>query len=355
MATILVACSVFVGIGFVADFLLGGHQYKQGDWLINTLNQPVRRGPMGSTLIWLSDQMGVGLLEITILVQLGLYLILPITYWRLARRADFAPSALLLALSPAMYFLLWAAVAGAAARKEIFAIAALLLIGLYIVERRSWLLVSATVLLAVGAWGHLVNVMVLPIAAAVLAMPIVLQASHLREPAEVRGFARLDMAALVFLATNGGVATLYAIVYSSVPSVSAICAPLLERGLGPEICDGAISWLTLNSAKGAPLVADRYSSYSHLTRSFLMMFFGFLPLGYLLARLPKEAFQAPLTRGRAIAIIAALSLPILPLYLVAEDWERWIAFHVFCATVFFLLSLHLDLIRLSPRLERQIL
>jgi len=37
------------------DVRLGGHGHKQGDYLINNLVEPVRRGHFGTAIIWVSD------------------------------------------------------------------------------------------------------------------------------------------------------------------------------------------------------------------------------------------------------------------------------------------------------------
>ena len=51
------------------DFSLGGNNWKQGDWLINELSEPVRRGLFGSAVLRISDVIGLNPLLLLILFQ----------------------------------------------------------------------------------------------------------------------------------------------------------------------------------------------------------------------------------------------------------------------------------------------
>ena len=48
--------------GLAQDYLAGGDYFHQGDWLINNMSGPVRRGLLGSALISFSDWSGLHLL-----------------------------------------------------------------------------------------------------------------------------------------------------------------------------------------------------------------------------------------------------------------------------------------------------
>ncbi|MBJ3762778.1 hypothetical protein ILP92_08475 [Maribius pontilimi] len=83
--TVLIGvCSILIVLGFLNDAVTGGDPDKQGDWLINHHAQLIRRGPIGPVLIVLGDVTGIGLVSLTISLQVTLHATFAWAFWRLA-------------------------------------------------------------------------------------------------------------------------------------------------------------------------------------------------------------------------------------------------------------------------------
>ena len=116
---------------------------------------------------------------------------------------------------------------------------------------------------------------------------------------------------------------IYAINNSSVENYMLVCQPLLDHGLNKNICDGAISSLTINSNNA--LIQTKKLLFSKASISFLKDYIiSLLFFTYIL----KKYFTI-----QTILIFCFLSsLCFLPLYIVATDWGRWINFYVVSLT-----------------------
>ena len=67
---LLFLCSFLCfSINIAWDYFSLGNEWKQGDWLINSVNAPVRRSFTGDLFIWVSDQTGLELLLLVCLTQ----------------------------------------------------------------------------------------------------------------------------------------------------------------------------------------------------------------------------------------------------------------------------------------------
>jgi len=101
----------------------------------------------------------------------------------------------------------------------------------------------------------------------------------------------------------------------------AVCAAVLARGLTPYLCGGAIRWMNTSLAEGIAFT-DRsvFQNYRYL--SFLVY--------YILAMLPFLNFRGERKEARWLVVAFWPGVLFLaPLFIVASDWERWIAEYVF--------------------------
>ena len=313
-------------LGFLVNLLeRGGFSWIQGDWLINIENIHVRRGPLGSLLIRISDATGVDLLLLLGAVQGGVMVLLLLActavLWRLLRDPTFA----LIVFSPAVFFVFWMANPRAIVRKEMLvftALALLLLIPMRPALR--WVLAGASLLLyLLAVSGHEAMTLMFPAWAAVL---LVVMWPWRDRPLL---WVMLGLGALAALAKG-----LYAIRFRGIDDVMPVCAPLLERGLGDSYCGGSIKWLI----QGPVPVLERFGEDVPV---FLV--------GYVLASIPlfwlaiRHPWRGPLLLG-----FFGLLVPVLPLYPIAWDWGRWMLMHG-SAFASLLMAAYLVHPRIAPR------
>ncbi len=322
-------CILYLVLLVLDDLGAGGRSWRQGDWLINAVNQPIRRGPFGSAVLAAADTLALSPVTLVVALQAGLIVALGAIVLRVIWRLPHRPAYALLLVSPAFFPVFWVADPHGALRKELIAYVAMALPLLRPVSAagRGALLALSGGLFAVGCVAHEATVFLLPAYAAILAVAF---RPDPRSPAAWLAGAALAGAA--------GLAFLYAARHSGVADAAGICAPLLQRGLDPELCEGPIAWLALPADEGL----DEIGAGIIGTASGLVF-----PLAYLLALAPL-LYLVALHReaGRLALALVVLALPILPLFVVAVDWGRWMSLHV---TSFGLLLLALACHgRLSP-------
>lgn len=78
----------------------GGNAYKHGDWLVNALEEPVRRGAFGSALLHLSDALQVSPLLVVGMLQVVLVAALYLLTLAVLRNLPWQPALLLLVITP---------------------------------------------------------------------------------------------------------------------------------------------------------------------------------------------------------------------------------------------------------------
>ena len=315
----LIALSTALVLGFLHNQIQrGGFRWNQGDWLINLEEVHVRRGPLGSGLIALSDATGVPLLTLVGGLQgavMVVFLLASVAaLWRLLRDPAFA----LVVFSPAVPFVFWMANPHAIVRKEILvfaALAVLLLVPMHLATR--WVLAGASLMLyLVALAGHEAMVLMLPAWAATLLVVMWPERRH---------GALWTILAIATVAAGSKVA--YAMAYPGVADVTLVCDPLVARGLPDTLCDGAIRALASGPAEGT------VTRFRDDLPAFLLGYgAAALPLLYLAVRHPL--------RWRLLAASVALLLPILPLFGIALDWGRWMLLHL-TAFAFLLMAVHL--------------
>lgn len=302
---LLLLCTALIINAHVLDWQAGGHPWKQGDWLINLADGPLRRGLAGELLLAAGGNPLVPLM----LLQAALLIVLVLAFWRTARPllAE-SPVWATLFFSPAFFPLFWAGETDGSMRKELLMFTAFALLAATLVKPGKPLQIAALILAALAGFAHEANILLLP--AFLLAMGLTLH--HQGRPLG------LILGIGAALALAGAAALGYALLYPDA-SPAIVCHPLLERGLSPTICTGAIDWLDRGNARGSETYDAIFSSKAMLS----------FPMAYLLILVPIGLVVYQYSRPQLLLTLAVASaLPFVPLYLVAVDWGRWMSMHI---------------------------
>lgn len=315
--SLYVVATVYIAFNLMHDYSIGGHDWKQADWLINNEGGLVRRGYLGSFFIGVSRLTSIDLLLLTIGVQLALLLLVVGVTVVAAVRIGLSDRLALLLLSPGFFVFFWAGDPSASLRKEIFvfgAFAILVIASSQHARSSGWIFLSI-VLFCIGVLSH---------EGMIFFLPAFLMALHFCLGEKVDRFYGVVMGAAVVLSVAPFLVNL---TLSKIDDSLLVCQPLLERGLSLRICDGAISSLTRS-------LSDEIGRASHL-------FFSYAPfklavsLG--LVAVPIWLFfhgASGLKKRTVILVMLAAIVSFLPLYFVAIDWGRWLNFQ--CTVVIFL-------------------
>jgi len=100
-------------------------------------------------------------------------------------------------------------------------------------------------------------------------------------------------------------------------TASAICNSIIQKGLTPHTCSGAIEWLSRDAKYGYTAVAGRITQY-----------LSYLPL-FIISITPIFLIENITTSLKRTLFIGFLFTT--PLYFVATDWGRWIYIFTFFA------------------------
>ncbi|CAN5525943.1 hypothetical protein BH11ACT8_BH11ACT8_27620 [soil metagenome] len=296
---------LLVALSLVYNFRGNWSIWKQGDWLINSINGPIRRGPSGTVIIKVSDQLGVTPVTVVIGLQVVLAGLLYVGYYLAVRGLEDARVALLLSCSSAMFLVFWPAnIYHGALRKELLGMVALALLLAYLRKRQIWLVVLAGVIMTTGVWAHEIVILFGPAFV------------YLAWRATKLGHARIIWAITAVAAVSGVLAGLYTLRHVTVDDVHQVCDPLISRGLDSRICSGPVKWLGADSDHTLNIVQKRNANPSGLALFAVVLVLSAAPLAYLSA----------LLENRKIALIGLLAaLPMLPLFVIVIDWGRWLS------------------------------
>ena len=225
-----------------------------------------------------------------------------------------------LLVSPGLFVVFWVVDGQGAFRKEIIAYVAVLLAVWACAGKHPAAVVASALILCIAVYGHEANVLLLPLFLGVLWI----------FRAQVSQVFTLWLAAgIAVLGSLSGF--LYAYMHRHVDETSLVCAPLLQRGLDPEICKGAITWLGVPIEQTGTIVATRYLTLPGMASLVLIYILLLLPVFYALRHM---------TRQKQMVLLVLLSaVPFLPLYPIATDWGRWISLHAFCMLVVIMAAL----------------
>jgi hypothetical protein len=312
VAGLLVLAALPVLHDLSRDLARGGNRWKQGDWLINLGAGPLRRGPLGSALLWVSHVTGLDPVALVVALQAALLLLLLALVLRAVWRHLGHPAVALLWLSPGVFPLFWAGDPQGSLRKEVLPFVALGVVVAAQVRAKPGLapLFVAVAILLVGVLGHEGSALLAPLFAGVLVVALV-----------QRGSGRALTVALPALALVGTTALgLYAIRHPMLADTSLLCEPVQEGGPPRWFCRvGAIAQLHSDLPTERARVRDLRPAPALA---------GFA-LTYALAAAPILYAVACCRRRRILLLLFGLTgLAIAPLFAVGADWGRWIDLHL---------------------------
>ncbi len=317
--------SIFIFFVIYQDHAIGGHEWKQGDWLINDLGIAVRRGTMGSAILRFSAATSLDPIFVVTSLQASLFGLCIVLLGRSINRSSSPGTLWLLILSPAFFVNFWSVDPDGALRKElvIFLAFTLMFYGTTLKTVSKPLVVLSALVFAIAVFSHEGNVFFAPFF--IFCYFLIFQKGHISKPLVV------ILSSVILTSVIGAI--LLALNYSGVEDHRLVCQPLLDAGVRPGICDGAITALELDL--GFFLEATFWMLLSPKVLSFLLM--------YVLAAISILAIgfhffdKKPLFLG---AVCSAFFY--LPLYVVAVDWGRWLSFHAAAVIFVMLIVLSLD-------------
>jgi hypothetical protein len=315
-STLIVATSAYTCFRVYRDFQWGGHDWKQGDWLINNHGQQVRRGPLGSVLISIGDLIGVSPLAVVTLVQIAVMAALAGILLAALSRLPKGWVYSIIAFSPAFFLVSWVANDQSAVRKEMIVYLAMSML-LVLPGRpagRTSVVAASAIIFLIGCIGHEANTLLLPAYLAVALVSL--------KP-DLRSWPVLTSAFLLVLLV--GLSLAYALTHVTVTDPSIICAPLLERQIDPKVCSGAIAYLAHDPGYALSAAAGQFNAPMVLN---VLLCYGVsaAPILYLIG----------LHRNwpTILAVFLLFALPLIPLYVIAVDWGRWMVMHMSTFSIF---------------------
>lgn len=324
--------SLYIVTVIYQDFALGGHEWKQGDWLINSVNDTVRRGIMGSAILWFASAASLDPILVTTVSQ-GLLFGISIVLLSLAiERSSSRATLWLLVLSPAFFVNFWAVDPDGALRKEllIFLAFSVLLYATTMETLSKALVFVSALVFGVAVVSHEGNVFFAPFF--FLSYFLIYKSGQIEKPLLI------TLLALTLLACLATIAV--ALRFSNVEDHFVVCQPLLDAGVRTGICDGAIKALELNLAFFTE--ATFWMLFSTKVLSFLLMYglacISIFVIGFHFFD-KKTMFWASF--GSAFFF--------LPLYVVAVDWGRWLSFHASAVIFTMLIILSLNAAKTARR------
>ncbi|MCF6443772.1 hypothetical protein [Nereida sp. MMG025] len=280
-------------------------KWRVGEWLINSESGRVRRGLMGDGLIWLADTTGLSLAFVVLAIKSSILALYAGLTALLVFKNGFSDRLAAMALLPlGLVFV-------EGVYKEMLVYVALAML---IVWRGRLLgLVAAWFAYAVALAGHEGLALLLP------AILILLWWTH-------EGWVRsAAMLAFSVIALASG---LYAVVFTNLSDISAMCAAVTDRGFPARVCDGAMWYTKVDETSAAMLLNAVYNQ---------PRFYAFLAAGGAQWVVIYMVWRGAGPTVRQRLMIAAAVLAILPLFYLAFDYGRWMSMQVMVA--FFALAL----------------
>jgi hypothetical protein len=219
LGAVLVGVLGYVYYCLFVDYSMGGNSWKQGDWLINELAGPIRRGLFGSALLHVSDALGANPLVLLIVLQASIVTLIFAVLGIAAFDLKVPDKLLLILLSPGFVIFFWFNDPLGSMRKELLTYLAFVPLVVAALRGRGGYAAYAfsTVAYGVAMSAHEGNVFFLPFLCT--AMWLIL-------PPEASIRLRLALLAVPCLLAFGG--GLYASLYTHVSDYSVLCAPLLR-------------------------------------------------------------------------------------------------------------------------------
>ena len=323
--------AVYIFLQYLREIADGGQVWTMGDWLISYRAGFVRRGLMGSMTYGLTDFTGIPALYVAAAMQMMVYLALLATVLFILRRLNITVAVAILAISP-VFMLMPFFFPKLAMIKEMIGFLAMALLGTAAFTTRRWPFWVGIAVFAAAGFAHEINAFMAPDLLALLLL--LAWAGVIR-----RGQAMLAAGIAIVAA---GAAVLTSMLYNGNGLGTAICKVMLSYGGRPEFCgdQGPTEWLERDMA---------YGMHFTWVENVLTGVWPWFILGFALSMAPFALFRVTGDVGgrkTRLALLAAFAglLVFSPLFVIASDWGRWIAMHVFCLTILTFVALRLGLL-----------
>ena len=295
--SILAISATVAGVTYAGVIAGGGNDHQTADWLISYPGEFIRRGLFGQLLFGVAPY-GAGTLWLLFAVQVACYVPIFAFFVGYLFRTNFSWSAIALVVSPAaLPFIGWDPLGGF--RKEILGFLALVLIAF---ARRQlaqhWrvtLLIAALAVWTLGVFSWESVAFLLPAAGFLL----------LTEPGLPL---RRTMTAL-FTAIGASALAASVLWHGTAATSTALCTRILDQGLGPNLCTGAVAWMGRSLQDSVDLIDKGAATNSGYL---VMMALALLPI----------ALSPWLRRYWVWALVAAIG--IAPLFALGIDYGRWV-------------------------------
>lgn len=274
-----------------------------GDWLINYQGGFIRRGLMGQFFFWLSD-LGIPLKWSVFTLHTVLYLSVFGMVCKLYYMIPRGQNWYIILLSPVFLTFPFHDFLGNS-RKENLLFAVFLLFLLFFASKKittknvSFILV----LYAIGVFSHELMSFAVP-----FFLYIILRSYELGDIAKKQ--ALLFASGFVVIAATGVLVSL--LFHGGPDQATQICDSIVRRGVEPHICDGAINYLRATPQDVHRDIMVVLSAYKFT-----------YPILFILAIAPIF-LSTWAKQKRNILFFAITFLALLPLFIVATDWGRWI-------------------------------
>ena len=288
----------------------GGHPYFHGDWLISNIGGTVRRGISGDIVFWISEVASVKPIWVITTIQLSIAVVVIWTLTLTVMRYGVSDRLLIIVLSPAVVPFFGTASFDAIRKEFLFYLA---LTPMLVPSRSPKALIAiyvlTTLLFGIATFVHEMNAVLLPFFLTALFLKF----------RTVFGYKTL--AALALLPAGIALAAvIYALHFSTAPDLALICSEITTRQMSENLCTGTIAWLDRPLEQQMAITFDRHISVIGLTNSLLIYSTAAVPFVMCLSVI-NGPFRASLT-------VFGSALVLLPLYLVAIDWGRWMSVHL---------------------------
>lgn len=298
----IVTWTVFVYFLQIQD---GGTSWKTGDWLINYQAGFVRRGLIGEILYNVSPN--GWLLYLTFFTQSVIYI--AICHFVLEEFFSKERGLIdgVIIFSPAFIFLFPFYTLGAGMRKELIAfLSFVLLLEAIKNNKKNSLLLLSVFVFAVGVFSH-----------EMIAFFVLFYVYVFFKRSKYSSKQKIYFAFLLIAISLSGI-FVSSIFHGDIAVAHSICTSLALKGVGSEICGGAISAL-----RGTMMSSVSWVEYNFLNNLiyFPLFVLAFLPLTFIGLR-------------KYFSIILFGFFSILPLFFIAVDWGRWI--YIYMTFLFFL-------------------
>ena len=283
----------------------GGDPWMTGDWLINYTAGFVRRGGIGH-LLYSCTETGRGLLFLTGLVQISIFLAIIAMVILLFMRAPKNGRTFMLLFSPAFLLFPWYELAGGF-RKETIVYLAFLTLALPFSKKgicKTHIAISL-ILFGITALSHEIVLFCVYFFAHILWL------AWRRGQISVKTMGVSICGFIVIATTAGVVSWLYP---GDSRTGGIICNSILQRGMDLNICSGAIAAISNDNDYWIQLLRSRTANY--LINTVILLLLAITPL----------LATKPVSKNIPFLMVGLCS--VIPLFFLGADWGRWLHIYI---------------------------